>query len=377
MTALRIAPTDLRDYLKSTGWALIESALADRVYALQKDDLPRRQLVFPIDPSAPDYVDSVEGVLEKLSELTKQGRSSLISRIESVRDDVMRMRVVFDGNDSTLPLSFAASLVESAEKLLKAAACTVLRPRRHHPRLTLTEATQLVEKARFGQTEVGSFVLRVACPINALEVQGMLNLGIEEPFVRQVTGTLQRALMQLTTAIEADTLDALVSNLKSSPEPLVSSNLCEALSSMHDDQLDNSLDLAFEWSALRGHSGLHAHPIRLQREYFARIEEVRRELRSSDAHEAATYLGTVERLDGEMGEDGRRSGMVVLALLQPEEGETVRARMVLSADDYAKADHAHMTNGSYVVVTGRLLPGRQPRQLTDATSFEVYRPQSS
>lgn len=367
-----LAPTDLRDYLKSHGWSLLERAIQDRLYVLQHATLPQRQLTFPMDSSAPDYADSVHSVLEKLSTISGQTLSSIPDRIRCVRDDVVRLRVFSDGNDTTLPLSFASTLVDSTAKLLKAAACTVLRPRTHHPRLTLTEAAQFVDRARFGQTEGGSYVLQIACPLNAMEVQGSLNLGEETPFVRQVTLTLQRALSQLALAVETDRLVQLVDDLRASSAPLVSSNLCEALAGMHDDLVDNSLDVGFEWSLMKAlPASFQPRSVRLQRDYFSRIEEVRRELRSIEANEAETYIGTVERLEGEMSDDGRRSGTVVLALLLPDEGEIVRARTVLNAADYAEADRAHMTNGAYVRVIGRLRSGRQPRQLTDMSAFGV------
>jgi hypothetical protein len=208
-----------------------------------------------------------------------------------------------------------------------------------------------------------------------LEVQGSLELSDSDaPFVRQVTLSLNQALQQLTSAIEADSIDSLVSRIRTSSSPLVSSNLCEALSGMHDDEMDNSLDLSFDWSLLRHlPPQTRSQPIRIQRDYFARVEEIRRELRSVEREQQDTFIGTVERLDGEMGDDGRRSGAVVLAVLLAEEGESVRARTVLTPEQYSIADQAHMTNGAYVRVTGRLRPGRQPRQLTDITDFGIVR----
>lgn len=141
---------------------------------------------------------------------------------------------------------------------------------------------------------------------------------------------------------------------------------------MYDDRIGNSLDIGFDWSALRKvDDPILIRPVRIQRGYFSRVEEVRRELRAVELDRDDTFIGTVERLDGDLDDDGRRSGCVVVALLLPEEGETVRAKLTLSADDYACADRAHMINKTYVRVTGRLRQGRQPRQLTHVTKFEL------
>lgn len=372
MTSERmLAPTDLRDFLRGQGWTLLEQAIRDRLFVLEHSAYPRRQLVFPVDAQAPDYRDAVDGVLEKLSGLTGQATTSLIQQVLCVKDDVLRLRVFHDGNDSALPLIFASSLVGSAERLLKSAASTVVRPRAHYPRLGFSEALQLVEKARFGQTEAGSFVIRVECPLNAMEAQGSLTQDEDVPFVRQVTSTLQRSLFELTSALEADRLDRLVDQLKHSPTPFVSANFCEAVVGMYEESIDNSLDVSIDWSPLKAAPVGVPSRVRIQRDYFRRIEEVQRELRAVETHRDDYFVGTVERLEGEMGQDGRRSGGVMLSLLLPDEGETIRARVMLSPDDYALADKAHMKNGAYIVVHGRLRPGRQPRQLMDVRQFFV------
>jgi hypothetical protein len=373
MNVTVVAPTDLRDFLKSAGWVSDDRSLAERLYALQHPSFPRRQLVFPMDSAAPDYVESVASVLSKFSELISQTPSAVAARLHSFKDDVIRIRVSFDGDDSEIPLSFAATVVENTSKMLKAAACTVLRPRIRHPRLTLSEASQFVDKARFGQTETGSFVLRVACPIRAMELQGALMLDSGDvPFVRKVTWSLRQAIAQLVGAIEADRLSELIDEIKQHKAPIISSNLCEAISGLHDDRLDNSIDVGLDWSAqLPVADSALIRTIRIQRDYFSRIEEVRRELRAIETDAAESFVGTVERLDGEMGADGRRSGNVVLALLLRDEGETVRARTMLNAEDYAKADRAHMDGRLLVRVSGLLWPGRQPRQLTELSSFEL------
>jgi hypothetical protein len=368
-----VAPTDLRDYLKADGWSLLEAALPDRLYVLENRRYPRRQLVFPMDTTAPDYRESICIVLGKLAELTGLHPDALSAKIQALKDDVLRLRVSFDGHDNALPLSFAGTLIQSTEKLLKAATCTILRPRTHHPRLSLSEALQLIEKAKFHQTEQGSFVLKVACPLDALEGEGGLALDdTNPPFVRNVTLALQQSMFKLKAAIESDTLDALVDELKADPAPLISSNLCEALAGMHDEAIDNSVEFSFDWSVLHAISPqIATGAIRIQRDYFSRIDEVRRELRAVDLETTDTYIGTVERLDGSMDPDGRRSGDVILAVLLPDEGEIVRVKTLLNADDYEKAITAHKVNGTYVRVTGRLRPGRQPRQMTHVTQFQL------
>ena len=254
-----------------------------------------------------------------------------------------------------------------------AAACTVLKPQTWHPRKSRTEAEQLLKSCRFGHTEEGSFVIKVSCPLNAVEYQpALIPAESDMPFVRRTTWTVHQSLNRLVSAIEMDNLDVFVNDVQKSQTPELSSNLCDAIARFYDDELSNSLEISFSW-ALSAHVpppqvGLSI--IRIQKDYFPRIAEVSTALRSQEKHKEDLFIGTVETLNGEIGEDGRRAGEIIVAIILKETGGTIRARLNLNADDYAKADKAHMTTGDYVRVNGKLHPGRQPRLLSDVSKFE-------
>ena len=77
-----------------------------------------------------------------------------------------------------------------------------------------------------------------------------------------------------------------------------------------------------------------------------------------------------------MGSDGRRYGEVVLTLLL-DDGEKVMARAHLDSDQYIIADKAHMADNEFVLIKGRLHPGRQPRSLSDIISFNILDPDNA
>ncbi len=374
-TKKTIAPTVLRDYLvKALGWEVLDAALQDRLFVLSHPSHPRRQLIYPMDSTAIDYTEAVGRVFEKLSESTQKTPENLLIAAQNLHDDIISFRIHAENQGYTLPLNFAVSLIQSTEKLIKSAACTVLQPMRHHRKLYRSEASALIKKSRFQQTEQGSFVLKIACPIDAIQTQ--INLSFEDnqiPFGRQVTKNLQKSIATLVTAIETNKLTQLVDKLTTEEAPLISSNLCDALAEMQDQEIENSLDFGVAWSALYAfpHNFGHAKIIRLQRDYFRPIEEVGRSLRSTEPHREDIYIGTVERLDGVMDAAGQRAGDVWLSLMLPDEDGLIKAKVCLSAKDYAKALRAHETNRTYVQLKGRLHAGQRVCQITHLTSFEL------
>lgn len=370
-----IPPTDLRDYAKDQGWVLLKEAAKDRLYVMTNPSFDRRQLVFPMDTTAPDYSEAVMLVVGKLAAMEGRSDQAVIKNLLEVGDDAIAFRVTTPRPDErSIPLAFAGSMVTGAQQLLLASACTVLKPQAHHPRLSRTEAQQFLETAKFRHTQPGSFVLNVSCPVQGLDVQApLLPDEADAPFVRRTTATLRKALGELVTAIETDSLDTFVEATKNGANPIVSSNLCEALTRFEDSSLKNSVEIGITWAAAipKPANEGRISIIRIQHDYFPRIEEVRRELRSKEQHLEDVFPATVERLDGEMGDDGKRSGEVILRLLTPDGDELVRARANLTTDQYELADKAHMTDRAFVKVAGKLHPGRQPRQLSNIKSFEL------
>src|SRR5205807_5516419 len=109
-----------------------------------------------------------------------------------------------------------------ARKALLAASCSAVQPQTFHPRLSRTEAEQLLQACRLGQTERGSFTAVIACPIDAVGPQALLpklmplfegqtgpvaGAGAEpplvspEPFTRRTTSLLMRSVARIVQGI--------------------------------------------------------------------------------------------------------------------------------------------------------------------------------
>jgi hypothetical protein len=332
----------------------------------------RREIVFPMDTTVDDYAEAVELALSKLAHLEKSSVEEVFTRVLEVSEDTISFRIQGErGGEDSLPLPFAGEMLQGAQQAILSAACTVIKPQTEHPRLNRTEAQQLLNKTKFRHTQPGSFILNVSCPVQGVDVQTSFWPEQEPtPFVRRTTQTLLKGVRELISAIEMDDVEAFVAKIKADERPILSSNLCEALVRFEDRSLGNSLGLDILWagSIPLPKDEQRKSSVRVQRDYFSRIEEVGQALRPLEKEITDTFYGTVERLDGDTGPDGRRAGEVILRLLDTD-GESIRTRAILDADQYVQADKAHMTAGKFVKVEGRLHPGRQPRHITDIKAF--------
>jgi hypothetical protein len=366
-----ISPVDLRDYIKSLGWTQLEEGVKDGLYVLSNPAHHFRQLIFPMDSVAPDYGEAVQIAMEKLAFIENRPIESILSQLDESNDDTIRFKVVDTRHDDNyIPLAYAVNAVAGVKDMLLAAASTVLKPQVHHARLSRAEAQQLIEKVRFRQTEKGSFVIKVSAPLTAADNQTDI-FGVQAtPLIRLTTLTVCKSLDKMVRAIQSDHIGQLIDETKASPAPDLSANLCTALASFQEPHGDYDLYVDFSWaSALRPPIGTQT-AIKVQRDYFPRIQDIARELRkNAPGQDEETFMATVEHLAGILDTDGRRAGEVILNLYK--DGETIRARTYLAADQYIDADKAHMTSGTFIKVAGVLQPGYQPRNLVNIRTFQI------
>jgi|JI10StandDraft_1071094.scaffolds.fasta_scaffold67084_3 hypothetical protein len=369
-----ITPSELRDFAKAFGWTLVPEAIQDQLFVLNHPENKKRQIIFPSDANAPGYLDSLSLVLEKLSDIQKMPVPFIISAIQELHDDSISFRISNARDEAaSIPLNYAVTAINGAKELLLSGACTVLKPQLHHPRLSKNEAQELVSKARFRHTEKGSFSLKVSTPLKAMDIHPKLFSG-DLPFVRQTTLAINQALVKIIQSIQTDSFETLIDTVKKEESPLISSNLCKAIISFQEENEKYDLSLAFKWAgALKVPGELQVqNVIKIQKDYFSKIEELKNELRKTEPKKEDTFVCSVEKLNGEMGTDGERQGEVILNLYQ--EGEVTKAKAYLTQEQYKKADQAHMTSSAYIKLKGILNPGNQPKVIDSISFFELILP---
>ena len=371
--ATLISPTDFRDYAKVRGWMSVPEAVRDRLFVLNHPAFKFRQIIVPMDADRPDYNDAVRVAIEKMAEAEERPfrfvESSLMEAgSDTIRFGVSTMRHLENG----LPLNYAVQAVKGVENVLRAAACSEVQRQAFHPKMKQTEAQKLVKAAQMRHTETGSFVLKVACPIDAFPSEQVDLFKPQPPFVRRAVLGMSEAIIDLVGALESDTLDSLVEKAKKDGASPLSSNLCEGLVAFQDDDARANLDISVAWSArLESPPPIFCEKMRIQWDYFPRIEQVRAALRPAQVAKEQSFIGIVDELKGDLGPDEQREGEVILNLLVEGEAETVKAKADLSVDQHRLAHKAYGQGKTYVRITGLLNPGNQPRKLTEIKEFSL------
>ncbi len=363
--AKQVAPRSLLGYAQGLGWQAVPNGRRPEIAVYHRPDSRLHQVIIPTDPTLADYGEAVAETVRKLAEFEKRPAREVLEHLLLPPADVLRFREVSpDAEAGNLPFDHAVRMINGTRRLLLSAAHSVLVPQAYHQRLSRSEAEEFVNRCRLGQTERGSFVLNVACP---LELQLALPGLASDPFARRVTNLLMLSLETLARA--ADTARA-VDLLDQTRNPGISANLCESLLLLRPSGDRATLTVSATWSrALLPVSREPARHVQLPQVVFELAEAIAPQLRTSPVPRPARFLGFVDVLSGQPSrDDPRPSGEVDFTLFDDEQGE-IRARGILDADDYATAAAAHLVSD---VVAFKATLRRLPRmsRVDGITDFE-------
>ncbi|MDZ4783834.1 MAG: hypothetical protein SGJ19_26600 [Planctomycetia bacterium] len=325
-----------------------------------------QQVLVPIDSTRPDFVERMQEAVQTLADFESRSAAAVVTDLLNFDSDVLRYRVDSRRTEKgTLPLTQAIDLLGGAKQSLMAAAHSALVRKKYHPKLSRTEAVQLLDRCQLNQTEQRSFVVAIACPMRAVDANEAGTDDSAEPFARQATSLLTRALLSLDQAIEEDRVNSIVDEA----EPLVSANLCDALLKMRPKEEDGILEFLPSWAPSTPMGSAADLPSQIVFSYdeFEAVEEVYRQLRPTEASESKMWIAYVDELKGTEIADGVREGEVVFTVFDGD--EVIRARARLTREQYQTACLAHNPIKPLFVV-GRLNRGARVSRLLDVTKVE-------
>ncbi len=363
--ARRISHRALIKYAESLDWRRVQGIEVD-IALFHEPDRREHQIIIPLDEQFDDYGERVIDVISRLADFEKRPALEILNLLLVPSADILRFREISNEAESgNLPLDHAVRMIDGTRKLLLSVAHSVLVPRPYHPRLSRSEAEEFVSRCRLGQTERGSYVLSVVCP---LDLSAGFSRPDRDPFARQVTDLFIKTLNDLSLAADGAGIDDLTDL---SIHPGISANFCESLLAIQPTGDQSYVNVSVVWSRyLPRENGEGKREVRLGFEIFDIAAKLGPLLRTFPKPSIAeNYFGYVDELRGQPSRlDSRPEGEVRLSLFDRE--EEFRARADLRADDYEEAAKAHL-NSRLVFIKGVL--ERLPRlnRLRDVSEFEI------
>lgn len=364
MTDTRSLITSVEGYLRRKGWARQEPGPAGALWTfhgqLAEDDHPVESnptlaVPFDIRLASPAW----NGLIQRVAAHEQRAVERVADEIEHYYIDITRFRAANDYLIAgSIPLTAGVDLVASAYRMLRASATTARQAKGHIAGGFSKLGDRIVEVARLGHTEEGSYILPVLLPLTEPGPDEQDNLWRDEPGIaervaleppeRRVTRTLAQAL----TAVNSLVVEPAKEPTSAVVAPLVaagvSRELVAAVIQVLSDPAVAVLDTSFAWAggatapgSVPEHVALPSDAVRL----LERTSQLLRTPRREPATQMSGLIVEVRHIPGDP------VGSVVLQTIR--QGRPVEVRVHMSAD---KLDPVHdwMRTSRTIVVEGQV-----------------------
>lgn len=357
----KINPLAFSKYLKDTGWIQFPSKRTSvKIYQLEKGD-NFFQVIIPVDKKLGDYKQAIYKAVKTVALVENKSVEQVMLYLLNPNTDILKIRLekkeVEPGN---ILFDDAIHLYENAKKLLAATALDILHPKKYHQGRIDDAVMKFLSNCRFGQTEIGSYVVSVVCPFVELDNdEGCKQLSIfsdeeqcADSLTRKVTSRVINNIVEIKNQIDSGNLENLVSK---KDEILISANFYEALNGLNLDSDGADVEFIAQWAPAVKNTTCSVNRIMLSHDYYQPIESIISKMKE-EKDRATKIIGRIKKLESSPDVEKRTMGKVTLVYLDDEDKKkTVTAK--LEKDDYDKAIDAH-AHGSHVEIVGELKSGR-------------------
>ena len=367
---LKLNPLAVTRYLTETNWELYPIKRNDiKIFQYKKENL-FEQITIPLDKMLRYYKNAMYDAICKVASVEKKSVEQLMLYLLNPNTDILKIRLdkkeVEAGN---IMFDDAIQLFDSAKKLLAAAALDVIHPKKTHFGRIDEPVQKFLSQCRFGQTEIGSYVVSVVCPFAELsETEGYKQLSIfsdEEQCANSLTRKVTNRLMTNVATIKQKIDDGNLESLANYDSP-ISSNFYEALNGFGTNSENTTIEFMAEWSPTVQSNRCKYNRVSVTNDYYEPINTVISRMKEC-TNERTEIVGKIKELKAAPVIDKREFGIIVVVYV----GDNVRAKSVtvkLDREDYDKAVAAHQ-HGKAVKVVGDL--NGQVKQVMENAVFSV------
>lgn len=252
-------PSSIEKYLISRQWQELKRIEGEVSLWVKSHHKVKEQhrILLPLDSDLGDFALSMSRVVSTLAELENRSQLEVLEDFDTVAiGDILRIKGqnIFNRNASTLPLFEGIVLIQQAKELILAGARSAIEAKPLFAYRQPSEVSTYLKKIQLGQTERGSYIVKLISPLLPSEQLKIPNLpNGEAPFERRAMQSLMQGLgtLQQVATITEKKGTFYFERFQEVVSEGVSANLCEAVigGKSEDSRAYKPLTVNVSWSS--------------------------------------------------------------------------------------------------------------------------------
>ncbi len=359
----------IRSYVCTKSWENVSTSRQDVEVFAQFDD-ERIIESFQLPKSDTDrHVAFVLDAARAIARFERKRLDETLRFLSTLDYDVVKCRLISqDVKDGSVPLGEAVDFVAKACKLISVAVKDVVSPDDlYHQRIRSTEIDELSRRARFGQTDRGSFVINLYLPLGTSS-DDELFVSVRRNVFRKSLIHLMETLDHATKLIDNRTPDLFLEE-NSNAEIKASANLFVATDEARVSD-DSELEISVNWSPkLPIDSNVPSRILVSERHstsFWEWNKVYQPKMKETTSSEFLAKVISVAVQDRD--ENKRPSGIAIFQIIGND--EIYEASSFLNSDDFNTANECLM-NDHFVAFRGKCERSRKKATIVEISNFRT------
>ena len=201
--------------------------------------------LIPLVKEFSDYYRVMGETLQSIASFENRSIEALVNRILNPSYDIQKWRIANNyTSDGKIPFFSMTDTIEKIKDVLATAYLDTLNPTRFHKKVYTTDVNKNISEYSFGQTEIGSYILNILCPLGNYQYTIFNPTEQDIPLNRKIN-------MRLLSSIDNIQKDLKNSNNNKVDEDvdqgLYSINFLDSLVDIYDETKDTEMKIIVDW----------------------------------------------------------------------------------------------------------------------------------
>lgn len=336
-------------YLSLKGWHEISTLFEGKVRQFLAPN-EEYAILIPMSKDFSDYYRVMHDSLLAIATLDNKTLNALFNVLIYPSSDILKWRIA-DDNTSLGAISFNTMLdnIDNIKNILATTCIDIMSPSQYHKKVMVTDVQNQIASYKFGQTEIGSYILNLVSPLGFYQYQ-LFDPNVDElPINRRINMRMLKNINDIQQSV-LENSSHLDENVASGN---ISVNFLNALTKIYDDNKDSDVSISAAWDV--NLPTIIENPISRLTLCPRCIEKVAQTAEkytpTQEQNVPKTYYGKITNISGAPEVDSREKLVITLASIG-DENQKVTVKVELDNSRYSHIVTDAFENGANVKVSG-------------------------
>lgn len=348
----KIQSDRLISLLTSLNWKEISTLMQGKIRQFISPDDEFAALV-PLDKSISDYYRVMSDTIESIALFMGANIESITNSLLNTSYDVIKWRVGgANTNSGTLPFLEMAETIETIKNILATSYVDITKPAQYHKKIFTEEVKENLSKYSFGQSEVGSYILNIMCPLHNYQYQLFEEIPSDIPINRKINMHLIKSINDIQNEIHNGNINKLDEDVCAGKYSI---NFLDSLTDIYDSSINSKVKIAISWSdSIKMDYTSIPSEITLRPRIREHIFEITDKYRPKhEDNEFKVFYGKIETISSDS-ELEMRERIVIKVVTLDENNKKSIIQANLRYDQYVALVSRAFENGLTVKVSGNI-----------------------